>query len=235
MVPASSLGQARALTDFGVAGSVRSVEGEACPGEESAEDVVPVLQRLESPAEQSLQFAEGAGGQVGQAPLDVRPQALNWVEVGRIPRQQDHCQPFPLVHERFHRLGDVGAQPVPHHDHRGLQLAWSALPRIWTPTKVSPTLAVDSQVSWSPRAKAKRRPSPLRPCRMRSPPSVCVLLSSRCCRRLGRRCVLARVSCRGRCRSPRRRRSPSCWSGAVRRGPRWRWRPGRSTPVRRLP
>ncbi|MFB7957650.1 hypothetical protein, partial [Streptomyces sp. NPDC056045] len=33
-----------ALTDFGVLGSVRSIESEARPGEESAEDAVPVLQ-----------------------------------------------------------------------------------------------------------------------------------------------------------------------------------------------
>ncbi|MER5500515.1 hypothetical protein ABT096_25370, partial [Streptomyces sp. NPDC002561] len=32
------------VTDFGVLGSVRSIESEARPGEESAEDAVPVLQ-----------------------------------------------------------------------------------------------------------------------------------------------------------------------------------------------
>ncbi|MES5825571.1 hypothetical protein ABKA17_47635, partial [Streptomyces sp. RG80] len=41
------------ITDFGVLGSVRSVESEARLGEESVEDAVPVLQRLEPPAEQS--------------------------------------------------------------------------------------------------------------------------------------------------------------------------------------
>ncbi len=73
------------ITDFGALGSVWSVESEPGPGEESSEDAVPGLQRLASPAEQSLQLAEGAGGQVGQAPLDVRPQALDRVELGCIP------------------------------------------------------------------------------------------------------------------------------------------------------
>ncbi|KPI15162.1 Beta-galactosidase [Actinobacteria bacterium OK006] len=117
-------------TDFGVLGSVRSVESEARPGEEPAEDAVPVLQRLEPPAEQGLQFAEGAGGQVGQAPLDVRPQALDRVELGRIPGQQDHRQPFPLGHECLHRLGGVGVQPVPHHDQRGLEQVVGAIQEV---------------------------------------------------------------------------------------------------------
>lgn len=63
------------LAAFALEGSVRSVECEARPREESAEDALLVLHRLEPLAEQGLQLAEGAGGQVGQAPLDVHPQA----------------------------------------------------------------------------------------------------------------------------------------------------------------
>jgi hypothetical protein len=54
----------RDIADFGVSQSVRSVEGEAGPGEEAAEDAVPVLQRFESSAEQCLQFGKGAAARL---------------------------------------------------------------------------------------------------------------------------------------------------------------------------
>jgi hypothetical protein len=45
-----TVGSDRWYTDFGVLGSVWSVESEPRPGEESTEDAVAVLQCLEPPA-----------------------------------------------------------------------------------------------------------------------------------------------------------------------------------------
>lgn len=70
------------VTEFGVSGSVQSVEGETRFSEEAVEDAVPVLQRLEPSAEERLQLSERPGGQV---PLDMRPQALHRIQLGRVP------------------------------------------------------------------------------------------------------------------------------------------------------
>ena len=65
-------------------------------------------------------LAEGVAGQVGQLlALEVGPQRLNWVEVGRIGRQPLHHQPVPLGgQEGAHRSAAVSGEPVPHQ--RGL-------------------------------------------------------------------------------------------------------------------
>lgn len=52
-----------------------AAKSEARPGEESTQGAMPVLQRLEPPAQLSLQSAEGTVGQVGQTPLDMRPRS----------------------------------------------------------------------------------------------------------------------------------------------------------------
>lgn len=92
-------------------------------GEEAVEDVSPVLQSLETVADERFESVEGDAGEVREAALDVGTQVLNRVQLGRVRGQNEDLQPVPRTDQVTHGVGDMGVEPVPdQHDRRFDQL-----------------------------------------------------------------------------------------------------------------
>ena len=70
-------------------------EGEPGLGQESVDEGGPVLDVLEPVPQDGGQQVHVAGGEVAQAVLHVRPDALGWVEIRGIGRELDDGQPVP--------------------------------------------------------------------------------------------------------------------------------------------
>ncbi len=98
-------------------------EGQSGLGEEPADELGPVLDTLEPVPDDRGQLVDAAGGEVAQAVLHVRPDALGGIEIWGVGGQLDHGQPVAVrLGEPAHRGADVGIQIVPDQDDRGMQL-----------------------------------------------------------------------------------------------------------------
>ena len=99
------------------------VEGQSGLGEESADELGPVLDALEPVLDDGGQVIDVAGGEVAQAVLHVRPDALGRVEIGGVGGQPHLGQPVAMrADEPSHRGTDVGIQVVPDQNDGGMQL-----------------------------------------------------------------------------------------------------------------
>jgi len=94
-------------------GVTEGCEVESGAGEEAVEEAGPVLHSLEPGLDQRGELAEvafGQVGQVGQGPLEVRPDRLDRVELGGVWRQPLNGQPVPGGDQLGHRLAGVGVK-----------------------------------------------------------------------------------------------------------------------------
>ena len=89
---------------------------QAGAGEAAVDQVGPVLDLLQLALDDADQAVHVGGGEVGDSPLEQRPDALGRVEAGRVGGQPVDAQPF-LVRggevRQFRRQVDVEVIPAP--------------------------------------------------------------------------------------------------------------------------
>ena len=74
-------------------GVTEGCEVQAGAGEEAFEERGPVLHPFQPGLHQGGQLGEVAFGQVGQGPLEMRPERLEWIQLVRVWRQLADGQP----------------------------------------------------------------------------------------------------------------------------------------------
>src|SRR3954470_3975505 len=116
------------------------IKGQAGLSAKSVDEFMSVLDALEQPLGAGGELVHGAGEQVAQIALDVRPHALGGVELRGVGRQLDHGQPVVVrlaepahrgaaVHvegEVGRRRGARGSGPFPSAPSRTVRAALTA-------------------------------------------------------------------------------------------------------------